>query len=286
MNGFVTQEQIERARNANLAEFFLSGGYDCERVRNELHIKGFGGLYVNAVTNQWHCFGENKGGTNSINCLTEILGINFQAAVYALAGNCNICCDEIHKAEKEKFVLPERADNMRKVFAYLCQTRKICSELVSRLAHDRLLYQDVRGNAVFVHRDECGNAVGAEIQGTCSEKRYKGVAKGTADSVFSVSLGKPRRCYAFESAIDLLSFWQLADPIKIQSSLLVSMGGLKFHSIKKIADSGMTIFSCTDNDSAGIRFSKTNDLPHCRRILEENNVKDFNELLQKREALL
>lgn len=283
-NGYVPKDQIERARNADLAEYFLRSGYDCEQLRNELHIKGFKGLYVNTVTNQWHCFGENKGGTNAVNCLTKIIGMDFQTAVQALLGSvgCDMRRDEIRKAEKKIFTLPERDDNMRKVFAYLCQTRKISSEIVSQLAHQRLLYQDVRGNAVFVHCDEGGNAVGAEIQGTNSKKRYKSVAPGTTDSVFSINLGEPRKCYAFESAIDLMSFWQLADPRKIQGSLLVSMAGLKYSSIKRIADSGMTIYSCTDNDSAGREFTLMHGLRSCRRILEENSVKDFNELLQKR----
>lgn len=282
-NAFVFKDQIERARNADLAEYFLRSGYDCEHLRNELHIKGFGGLYVNTATNQWHCFGKNKGGTNAVNCLTEILGMDFQTAVHALLESvgCGIRRDEIHRAEKKIFMLPERADNMRRVFAYLCQTRKISTEIVSQLAHLRLLYQDVRGNAVFVHRDNSDNAIGAEIQGTYSQKRYKGVAKGTVDSVFSIKFGEPRKCYVFESAIDLLSFWQLADRQKIQGSLLVSMAGLKYSSIKWIADSGMTIYSCTDNDSAGREFTLYHGFRSCQQILEENSVKDFNELLQK-----
>lgn len=284
--GYVSKEQIASARDADLTVYFLRSGYDCERLRDELHIKGFGGLYVNAVTNQWHCFGENKGGTNSVNCLTEVLGMDFQTAVLALLGSVGgeSCRDEVYRSEKKSFKLPERAYNMRKVFAYLCQTRKISSEIVSRLTHQKLLYQDVCGNAVFVHCDEGGNAVGAEIQGTNSKKRYKSVAPGTTDSVFSVNLGEPRKCYVFESAIDLMSFWQLADPQKIQGSMLVSMAGLKYGSIKRIADSGMTIYSCTDNDSAGQRFTLMYGLRSCQRILEENNVKDFNELLQKQSA--
>lgn len=286
-NRYVPKDQIKRARSADLAEYFLCSGYDCEQLQNELHIKGFKGLYVNTDTNQWHCFGGEKGGTNAVNCLTEIIGMDFQTAVLALLGSVGgeSCRDEVYRSEKKSFKLPERAYNMRKVFAYLCQTRKISSKIVSRLVHQRLLYQDVRGNAVFIHRDSSGAAVGAEIQGTNSKKRFKGVAPGTTDSVFSVKLGEPQKCYVFESAIDLLSFWQLADRQKIQGSLLVSMAGLKYNSIKRIADSGMMIYSCADNDNAGRRFTLEYGLRSCQRILEENSVKDFNELLQKRSSI-
>ena len=170
---------------------------------------------------------------------------------------------------------------MKKVFAYLCQTRKINSEIVSQLAHDKLLYQDTRGNAVFVHRDKNGKIVGAEIQGTNSEIRYKGVAQGTSESVFALKIGEPKKAYVFESAIDLLSFKQLANPEKIQNSVLVSMTGLKPNTLKSLMENGVKMFSCVDNDEAGINFTTTNKLTPCQKILAENGVKDYNELLQK-----
>lgn len=285
MDDKITKEQIEYARGANLAEYFKTHGYECEQRRDELHVKGFGGFYVNVNTNQWTCFSANKGGTNSVNCLTEMLGMDFKTAVKELAGNV-VSYTPQHEtnsfpAQKKELVLPEKADNMKKVFAYLCKTRKISAEIVSQLAHDKLLYQDVRGNAVFVHRDESGKIVGAEIQGTNSEKRYKGVAQGTGESVFAVKIGEPKKAYIFESAIDLMSFKQLANPEKIQNSVLVSMAGLKPNSLKALAETGMPMYSCVDNDEAGIKFCEANGITPCRRILEENGVKDYNELLQK-----
>ncbi len=273
----ITKEQIESARGANLAEYFQTHGYECELRRDELHVKGYGGFFVNVNTNQWTCFSENKGGTNAVNCLTEMLGMDFKTAVRELAGGSISYTprreNNSFSAVKKQLVLPEKADNMKKVFAYLCQTRKINSEIVSQLAHDKLLYQDTRGNAVFVHRDKNGKIVGAEIQGTNSEIRYKGVAQGTS--------GEPKKAYVFESAIDLLSFKQLANPEKIQNSVLVSMTGLKPNTLKSLMENGVKMFSCVDNDEAGINFTTTNKLTPCQKILAENGVKDYNELLQK-----
>lgn len=283
----ITKEQIENARSANLAEYFQSHGYECELRKDELHVKGFGGFYINTETNQWTCFGESKGGSNSVNCLVEMLGMDFKTAVRELAGSVTTYTSRRREkssfSEKKKdLVLPEQAADMKRVFAYLCKTRGIKPELVSQLAHDKLLYQDTRGNAVFVHKDNEGKVVGAEIQGTMTDKRYKGVARGTSDSVFSVQVGdSPNKVYCFESSIDLLSFKQLANPDKINNSLLVSMAGLKPNSIKRFADKGMKIYSCVDNDEAGRKFTEVNGLTPCRRILEENGVKDYNELLQK-----
>ena len=176
--------------------------------------------------------------------------------------------------------MPDRADNMKKVFAYLCQTRKIDRKIVEELAHDGLLYQDKFGKAVFVHKSEDGKIVGAEIQGTNTYKRFKSVADRTSDSLFSVKIGQPNKAYIFESAIDLLSFKQLANQEKIQNSVLVSMAGLKPNSLKPLSEKGIRLFSCVDNDDKGIKFTAANGLTPCNRVLAENRVKDFNELLQ------
>lgn len=284
----INDELIQKARNADLADYFQRSGYECELRKNELHVKGYGGLFVNTQTNEWFCFsqqGNNRGGKNPVNCLTDVLGIDFKTAVEQLSGGRLVYekkqnQDVSFSGRKRELVLPEKADNMKRVFAYLCQSRKISPELVSQLAHDGLLYQDTRGNAVFVHKDDNGKIIGAEIQGTSSFQRYKGVAAGTSDSVFAVKIGEPKKCYVFESAIDLLSFRQLANQEKINNSVLVSMAGLKPNSIKKLAESGMKMYSCVDNDEAGIKFTESNNLTACRKILEDHGVKDYNDLLK------
>ena len=280
-------DTIAAARHANLTEYFLSRGYDVEQRRNELHIRGYGGLYVNSETNQWYCFSksEHNGGKNAINCLTEIIGLDFKTAVSELTG-CSLVRPQPQREtqimnKKRSLELPEKSADMKRVFAYLCQTRKIDAKTVSALVHDGLLYQDNHGNAVFLHKNNIGEIVGAELQGTNSYKRFKGVAAGTADSVFSLNIGVPIRAYVFESAIDLLSFYVVADRARIQNSVLVSMAGLKPNSLKQFSDKGMKLYSCVDNDEAGIRFTSENKLIPCNRILSENGVKDFNELLQK-----
>ncbi len=284
---YVTDEMIEQARSANLAEYFKSGGYEFEQRRSEVHVRGFGGLYVNAETNQWYCFSMSgrNGGKNAVNCLTDVIGLDFKTAVSELVGYSHTrpinCTKSYEPPKKRELVIPERADNMRKVFAYLCQTRKIDSKIVSDLVRNGLLYQDKRGNAVFVHRDEDGKIVGAELQGTNSYQRFKGVAAGTSDSLFAVKIGTPNRAYVFESAIDMLSFRQLANPAKIKNSVLVSMAGLKPNSLKLLSERGLNLYACVDNDEAGIKFTNNNGLIPCNRILAENSVKDFNELLQK-----
>ena len=280
-------EQVEKARQASLADFFIQNGFEAELTRNELHVKGYGGLYINTDTNEWYCFSQadKHGGRNAINCLTDILGMDFKTAVEALTGE-NISHGVYNHTEqtlpkKKELIIPERAESMRNVFAYLCKARKIDSKIVSDLAHNGLLYQDKRGNAVFLHIDDNGEILGAELQGTNTYQRFKGVAAGTADSVFSLKVGTPNKVYVFESAIDLLSFRQLASPNKLQDSVLVSMAGLKPSTLKTFAERGLPLYACVDNDEAGARFISENNLIPCNKVLADNGVKDFNELLQK-----
>lgn len=284
---FPKNEQLEKARQASLADFFTQNGFETELSRNELHVKGYGGLYINTDTNEWYCFSQadKHGGRNSINCLTDIIGMDFKSAVEALSGDRLPQRIFRQKGEapqvKKGLTLPERAENMRKVFAYLCQSRKIDGNLVSELAHSGLLYQDKKGNAVFLHKDDDGKTVGAELQGTSTYQRFKGVAAGTADSVFSVKIGKPNKAYIFESAIDLLSFRQLAGPNKLRNCLLVSMAGLKPSTLNSLVKRDLALYACVDNDEAGARFISENNLIPCNRVLTDSGVKDFNELLQK-----
>lgn len=55
---YPTTEQVEKARQASLADFFIQNGFEAELTRNELHVKGYGGLYINTDTNEWYCFSQ------------------------------------------------------------------------------------------------------------------------------------------------------------------------------------------------------------------------------------
>ena len=46
-----TTEQVEKARRASLADFFTQNEFETERIRNELHVKGYGGLWQHRTIN-------------------------------------------------------------------------------------------------------------------------------------------------------------------------------------------------------------------------------------------
>lgn len=317
----------QEARQASLLEYFQRSGYTVKRQGSEYYVTDIPGLCIKPDTNQWFHHYTGQGSTNnSVNCLVWVLGKDFRQAVYELTGQdiTHARSDEFPRSQRPQYTAPPRpakpepvkkelempaqAENMRRMFAYLCQSRKIPAAIVEELVHANLLYQSentvdsiVNGekktyhnaNAVFVHRDADGKAIGAELQGCNTFRRFKGIAPGTGDSAFMFTPvpardGKVRRAYIFESAIDLLSFYTFCvekDRRNLVGSLLVSMAGLKPSVPKRLQEQGIEIISCVDNDDAGRRFEKDNGFVRSASVkakLDEQGVKDWNELLVQR----
>lgn len=212
----LSAEELRQIRHANLAEYFRLRGYKTERRGNEYHIRSFGGLYISPEKGVWNCFSSGKGGHGAIDCLIEILGFDFKTAVRELTDG-RVYCGEKNPAASDKphqsvFKTPLFADNTNRVFEYLCGVRGLLPGIAARLIGEKLPYQDKFGNCVFPHYDEYGKMCGAELQGTSVATRFKGIAKGTRATVFQMDAGKPSKVFIFESAIDLLSFYQMSNP--------------------------------------------------------------------------
>lgn len=313
------EKLVQDARKADLLDYFIKSGYKIEKHQDNYYVKDFPGLCIKQENNQWYHHYTNEGRTqNSIDCLTLVCGRTFKQAVMELTGQDigNNSVGTYHqekvqtkpvpdKPQKEKpeLIMPEHSQNMRRLFAYFCQTRKIPPTVVEEFVKADLLYQTdsvvhskVNGveqtfknsNAVFVHRNNKSDIIGGEIQGLNSFKRYKGVASGTGESVFMFSPvpapdNKIHRAYIFESAIDLMSFYAFcSDKNKMSGAVLISMAGLKPAIPKRLAAEGVVVVSCVDNDDAGRKFESENGFFRTERVkelLDENNFKDWNELL-------
>lgn len=70
----------------------------------------------------------------------------------------------------KEFILPEKDNNNKNVFAYLTQTRKINADIVNDLINSNHLFQDVHKNCVFVGYNENQKPVFANQRGTNTEK--------------------------------------------------------------------------------------------------------------------
>ena len=191
-----TEEQIQRANERSISEFFRQEGYSCKKVRSETHIAGFGGFYVkdSTIPNQFYIHSRQTGGTGLVSCLMKVMDMPFREAVRTALDGEMARGDRNDKAyipkskyrqvapsapePKPEFVMPEKGADNRRVYSYLTKTRCIDPSIVNDFIRTGVLYQDTKGNAVYLHKEN-GKPCGAEIHGTSGKSYTVGNARYT-----------------------------------------------------------------------------------------------------------
>ena len=300
-------EQIHLARQANLAEYLMSIGVPLVKEGSRYRYRDDRKLVFTDNAFYWN--GRNETG-NAIDFLTKYLGeigkpnLNFRDAMSELAGVASFRppdkpeAHEIPAFSLEGVTLSEKHN---RVIAYLCKARKIDYSIVKHLINERLLFQEVTTypdkrtgqpkemyNALFPVYGEQKQIVGAEVVGTLTTNRFKGIKEGSANGYgYTVVRGATAK-YAlfFESAIDLLSFMDI-ERLKnkpLDGCIFVSLAGLKeniFEQTLKKLDVSITPVLCVDNDTAGENFINQALSKHSNvRVFQpESQYKDWNEQL-------
>lgn len=272
-----TKEQIEQANNADIAEY-VQAHFNCEKAGKEIHIRGYGGLYVNPNNNTFFRHSENIGGKGLLEFCKKILDMPFLEAMNECVGGAA----EVKQfspslkpleTEKKDFVMPEKSeDGYKSIYAYFINTRSLSPETVREFANKGLIYPTVskgiskttgkpyqKINAVFLHKNEQGQPCGADIQGIDKnpEYRFKGcAAHDNTDRGFVYDKGNIEKIdtvYIFEAPIDLMSFVELHP--EIDNAKFVALSGLKPSVVEPYISSDLKVVSCVDNDAAGINFN-------------------------------
>lgn len=107
--------------------------------------------------------------------------------------------------ERKELVLPEKGKNMKRVYAYLIQTRYLDQDVVQDFVNRKMLYQDVKGNCVFVSHDQNQKPDFACIRGTLSDVRFLGDVEGCSyGQGFYIDNGADQLIIT-ESVIDAMS---------------------------------------------------------------------------------
>lgn len=107
--------------------------------------------------------------------------------------------------KKGNLDLPKKGENMRRVYAYLIQTRKIAKEIVQHMVDAKHLYQDTHGNCVFVGYDKEGKADYGWIRGTVQGKKFSGDCEGCNYDYGFYIHNNSKKMIITESVIDGLS---------------------------------------------------------------------------------
>jgi len=207
--GYVTKEQIKRARKVKVLDYILMYEPDTIRpVGNGYRSKEHESLAVSDKGFYWHSRGF--GGKTALDYLTNVRGYGFVEAVCKLLGETSIEQTSTPNAkpppERKPLVLPLRHRDSKRVIAYL-QSRGIDRDLILDCIERGVLYESAyQHDAVFLGRDENNKARYAAIRATTSS--FKRDADGS-DKRYGVVIPPENphsnEVAAFESAIDCLS---------------------------------------------------------------------------------
>ena len=293
----ITDEQKERANLVNLPQFLMAHGFDLKKVGREYVWKEHDSLHIKdngpGERGQWFRFSENKGGDN-IGFLREYMDMSFIDAVEALTGehiDRTYTPSRTYESKPVQQTARElslaEADNCRRVFAYLCKTRRLDYDMLSALVKKGTISQEEKtGNVLFTYYDDQGKIIGAEKVGTSTEQKFKGIAKGSAGGHgFEVVHGTGEKAFFFESAIDMLSYLQMHSK-ELDNCRLVSMMGVKpsivLDTMLRHNIAPENVFLCSDNDTAGNEFTRRlqEQYPDMKRIVTPDTYKDWNDMLR------
>ncbi|GBF34638.1 hypothetical protein DCCM_3758 [Desulfocucumis palustris] len=221
------REFILKARQANLAEFLQAKGYVLKREGKNWRLPGYGGLVIKG--NGYYRFSTEEDG-NALDFCIKFLNMSFRDAVLGLNGTAVADVPlQLFKEEKKELEMPARHKNERRVIAYLTKTRGLPAELVVELIRAGLLYQDEKGNCVFVCNDSAGRAQGAILAGTVSNVSWKGLAVGS-DTTFGwwwlpSGTDISNTVTVIEAPIDAMSL-AVIQPTSVRLGHVLALGGL------------------------------------------------------------
>ena len=281
---FYTQEQIDRANRADIADFLRTQGETLERAGNEYRWKRHDSLTVRE--NKWYRHSQSTGG-GPIDFVMEFYGRSFTEAVQLLTG-------ELGEGKPEQtappplsdFRLPPRSPDPGQVKRYLTEARRIDEDVTGFFLSTGDIYEEAaHHNAVFVGRDESGIPRYAHQRGTTGNFRLD--VKGSDKAFNFCYRGEGEKLFVFEAPVDLLSFLCLFKKDWQKHSYL-SLGGVGEKALVRFLSdrpSVKTIYLCLDSDEAGneacSRIAKlTPEGLTVHRLVPL--FKDWNEVLQRR----
>ena len=214
---YYTQEQIDRANQANLVSFLQGQGEQLTRAGQEYRWKRHDSLTIRG--NKWYRHSQSKGGA-PIDFVMEFFGKSFTEAVELLTGEKGAAPppDRPSPASFSDFRLPPRNPDNRIARNYLTAVRRIDEDVSGFFFSTGDIYEEAaHHNAVFVGR------------------------------------GEGERLFVFEAPIDLLSFLCLFKKDWQKQSYL-ALGGVGDKALMRFLSDRpniKTVYFCLDSDQAG-----------------------------------
>lgn len=311
-----TQEELAQIRRTDMLDFLeRKEGFSFKRAGSYFKCVEHNSLIIYPNHQMWVWNSRNLKGLNCIDWLQKVDGYSFQDACAQMISIDSIEATTFKKVKTEEnkkepvpLDIPERQHHKyTQVFCYLTKSRCIDPDIVNFCFHQKLIYQDIRNNAIFVGYDEDGNMKCLERRSTNTfmETKFRG---NTAGSNLEYSFNIPcdnseysdkNRVYVFEAPIDLLShctMMKLAERSKNgdhadencwrkQNRLALSgTSDVALEAYLKRNPHITEIDCCLDNDEAGIKaadiIKEKYKNSYKVTIHRVKNCKDYNEALQ------
>ncbi|MGK9250228.1 DUF3991 domain-containing protein [Paenibacillus humicus] len=253
-----TKDQIQQANQTCLIDLVQSCGYELESGgRKALHVKHSGGLYLFKDSNKYYHFStDTRGG--SIDFLMQFGSMDFKEAVAYLLGTQFLPqpASAVSRV-RGQLQLPDKAPNYRQVAWYLIQVRGIEPEIVTRLMHEKKLYQqDKTSNCVFVGYSKSGAAKYCTLRGSRPERLFKRDQEYSYKSYPFHITGGNKKVYVCESPIDAMSRASLTklNGQDWTTNHYISLGCLSDQTLERFLSSHeiTEIVFCLDNDKYAI----------------------------------
>lgn len=304
-----TDEQKEIARQTDIADLLRRQGEILKRSGSELEWRD-GSQKVTVRGNLWFHQYDQEGG-DAIDFVRRFYNKTYLEAMEYLLGGCGgtlTVSPPVQRKPSKPFALPEKNENMRRVFAYLMNRRGIDRDVLYAFTHKGMIYESADyHNAVFVGFDQDGIPRHAHKRGSGSESTYKGNQDGSlpeysfhwhgqaepapnsrngvqSDHSYACPLqNQGGRLYLFEAPIDMLSFISMRKVGWRNHSYAAACGVSDQVLWQMMKDNPkiQKVYLCLDNDEPGQAAAKRiSDKLFTKGIQHEILVpihKDWNE---------
>lgn len=278
---YYTEAQYKVARKYSALEYARAAGYDLVKDGNAFHLRQHDSMIFTA-DGRWFWNSRGLKG-RALELLQYYENRTLPEAINLLtSGDRSPPLPPIRGAQKsielppEPFELPEKSPTFRRLYAYLCNTRKLDVEIVQELVRQKRVYESIRQyrcastgelrtahNVVFVGFDEKGQPRSAFQRGTNTAAPFKRDVAGSQKKYAFCCPGRDgvTTVAVFEASIDAISH-----------ATLVKISGMDWRDKDRIALGGVAplpllhylqthpqarkVELCLDNDPAGLRATK------------------------------
>lgn len=299
---FFTDSDIEMAESISILDVAQRLGLHLVKQGSVYSTKEHDSLKIFPISNTYYRFSTGESG-NTINFVRSFSNLDFIDAMKFLIGEIEknkisknfgqLDQKEKNIEEKEKFYLPKLNNNIKRIYSYLINTRKISKEVISEFIKNKSIREDINHNVLFIGFDEKQNPRYCALSGTLSEVKYKGEVKNSDKRYsFKFENKNSNKVIIFESPIDLLSAKTiLKSKGKDNEYSYLSLGGLSSLALENFLENHKnvdTIISMLDNDIVGKKaFDKINEKFKSYKIMDMSfqyqEYKDVNDWLRLNE---